>query len=118
MRDLVLANASRTLLAWIFHMDLLPMTAKLFSQMEKHMKKPEAPVASSAQTAQGTARSTDYAALLDHEGREHLITRDMVDTMIEELVSNQDYSLQGRSIVLNPESKVFKYSQNRPHLGE
>jgi hypothetical protein len=86
--------------------------------MEKHMKKPEAPVASSAQTAQGAMRSTDYVALLDHEGREHLITRDMVDTVIAELVSGQDYSLQGRNIILNPEQRVFKYSQNRPHWGE
>ena len=82
------------------------------------MKKPEAPVASASQTAQGVTRSTDYAAWLDHDGREHLITRDMVDAMITELVSGQDYSLQGSAVPLNPEQRALKYSRNRPHWGE
>jgi hypothetical protein len=105
--------------AWIFHKNLSPTTAELFSQMrKKHMKTHETPVASPIQTTQGAARSTDYAAWLDQEGREHLITRDMVDTMIADLVSDRDYSLQGPAVTLNPEQKVFKYSQNRPHWGE
>jgi hypothetical protein len=37
----------------------------------------------------------DYAAWVDSEGQEHLITRDMVDEMIEAMVSGSDYSLQG-----------------------
>jgi hypothetical protein len=82
------------------------------------MKKHEAPFASSDQTTQGVARSTDYAAWLDHDGHEHRITRDMVDTMIAEMISSRDYSLQGRNITLNPEQRTFKYSQNRPHWGE
>ncbi len=82
------------------------------------MKKHEAPFTSSEQTAQGAARSTDYAAWLDHDGCEHRITRDMVDAMIAELISSQDYSLQGPAITLNPEHRVFRYSQNRRHLGE
>jgi hypothetical protein len=82
------------------------------------MKKPEASIASPVQTAQEVTRSTEYAAWLDHDGCEHLITRDMVDTMIEDLISNQDYSLQGPNIVLNQETRVFKYSQSRPHWGE
>lgn len=41
------------------------------------------------------ARQLDYAAWVDSEGQEHLITRDMIDEVIEELVSSQDYSLQG-----------------------
>jgi hypothetical protein len=82
------------------------------------MKKHETPFASTDQIAQGSAGSTDYAAWLDHEGREHRITRDMVDTMIAELISSQDNSLQGRTVPLNPEQRVFRYSQNRPHWGE
>lgn len=56
---------------------------------------------------------TDYAAWVDGEGREHLITRDMVDSMIEELAAGPDYSLQGRS-----RRKAFKYSQTPPRWGE
>ena len=82
------------------------------------MKKPEASIASSAQTGQEATRSTDYAAWLDHDGGEHLITRDMVDTMIAKLISDQDYSLQGPAITLNPEQRVLKYSQSRPRWGE
>jgi hypothetical protein len=105
-------------LAWIFHMDSLHVGKLFTNKWKKHMKKPEASVANSTQTAQEAARSTDYAAWLDHEGREHLITRDMVDNMIEELISSQDYSLQGSSIVLNPEQRTLRYSQNPPHWGE
>lgn len=67
-------------------------------------------------TVPGTAgrvyHATDYAAWVDGEGREHLITRDMVDSVIEQLAAGPDFSLQGRS------RKAFKCSQTRPRWGE
>jgi hypothetical protein len=84
------------------------------------MKKSESPVSTPDTDAAETPKSSrrlDYAAWVDNEGREHLITRDMVDSMIAELVSGSDNSLQGRSD-LNPGGSTLKYSQSRPRWGE
>jgi hypothetical protein len=69
-----------------------------------------------AETLQ-SSRCLDYAAWVDSDGREHLITRDMVDTLIAELVSGPDNSLQGRGS-FNPGPGAVRYSQSRPHWGE
>lgn len=61
---------------------------------------------------------TDYAAWVDSDGCEHLITRDMVDTLIAELVSGLDYSLQGRGDFSTRGRTTVRYSQFRPRLGE
>ena len=59
----------------------------------------------------------DYAAWVDSDGREHLITRDMVDTLIAQLITGRDNSLQGRGD-LNTGRSAVRYSQSRPHWGE
>lgn len=59
-------------------------------------------------------QQVDYAAWVDNEGREHLITPDMVDEVIEEMISGPDYSLQGRG-PLNSQPGTVKYSQPHPH---
>lgn len=63
------------------------------------MSKPQDQAATtSGATTRAPAGDKDYAAWIDREGCEHLITRDMVDSMIEELVAGPDYSLQGRRL--------------------
>jgi hypothetical protein len=54
--------------------------------------------------------------LIDKEGREHLITRDMIDSMIDELVSGPDYSLQGPDRPARGAAE-FQVLTNSPPLG-
>jgi hypothetical protein len=77
------------------------------------MSKYQNPVAT---TASKSNHGKDYAALIDREGREHLITRDMVDTMIDELVSGPDYSLQGSDRHARGAAE-FQVLTNSPPLG-
>ncbi|HEX5057307.1 MAG TPA: hypothetical protein VFX02_12525 [Gammaproteobacteria bacterium] len=84
------------------------------------MKKSEYPISISRTDTAETpkaSRHLDYAAWVDSDGREHLITRDMVDSMIAELVSGPDNSLQGRGS-FNTGRRALRYSQSRPHWGE
>jgi hypothetical protein len=67
-------------------------------------------------TARKSNHGTDYAALIDKEGREHLITRDMIDSMIDELVSGPDYSLQGPDRPARGAAE-FQVLTNSPPLG-
>jgi hypothetical protein len=82
------------------------------------MKKSESPVLKhNAAEAPKSLKRLDYAAWVDGDGREHLITRDMVDSMIAELLSGPDNSLQGRGGFDTGRSTV-RYSQSRPRWGE
>jgi hypothetical protein len=65
-----------------------------------------------------SSRCLDYAAWVDSDGREHLITRDMVDSLIAELVSGPDNSLQGRGGFSTQGRGALRYSQSRPRWGE